>query len=539
MLSTQLGQSPDADVTTMLWWASSGAAASGAIAFLAHRTVFRSRETTPVKIWTVAVYFGNHVPSAFLYEYGRQQAGMAVDGSLLSRIVALVVTQSLVAVSITLLFDYWYDVKAQRDSLVETRIQATLLDQSRADLYRQLQKQLDYDTRRKISEKNPDLLSVIDQATQPTLVPYATDIGHAITDFSQRVVKPLSRSLWEMTATPIPRVNLRQALSAVISRQPFNTLALCIFVLVSSGPPTLARTDLWRAALYLLIGLTIIVVVASSTNRLMACRPRRHTAIFMATFVVFQSTTLLMNTLHPWFGLDPVSGSSFASQIVGSAAVIIVTSALGAWHRETTDVLESAAGDVNDELISAIASSRSISTHAQELARLLHGSVQTRLTACSMSIERSIRDSDETALNLALLEAVAILKAPLPDVEIADTVGEEIGRKVALWNGLCAIDVEMDPATRNLAPPNTRDIGRVAEEAMSNAIRHGGASNLTLAVYAADNGSIVVRLDDNGTRPDQSAAGIGSAMFTQATRGDWSLTATESGTRFEAAIPTA
>ena len=111
----------------------------------------------------------------------------------------------------------------------------------------------------------------------------------------------------------------------------------------------------------------------------------------------------------------------------------------------------------------------------------------------------------------------------------------EVRRKVALWDELCAIDVQIDAGIDDSTGSGER-VGRVVEEGLANAIRHGGATALTVALKPVDGGIRIV-IDDDGTGPPATPVpGLGSTVLDQATGGRWSLTALPRGARLEAIV---
>jgi signal transduction histidine kinase len=202
------------------------------------------------------------------------------------------------------------------------------------------------------------------------------------------------------------------------------------------------------------------------------------------------------------------------------------------------------ATEVDEERVVATAKSRKVADFARETSRVLHGAVQTRLTVCSLMIERARESNDEAALGLALMEAVAILQTPVEPVAGQETISGEVARKVSLWDGFCSISVMVDQNLPDVPHVAARDIGRLVEEAISNAIRHGGASRISVKVSVDVGGAISVSVEDDGVNEVEHVTGIGqgggvgSAMFDQITGGNWKLTRRNSTTHFNATLPT-
>jgi anti-sigma regulatory factor (Ser/Thr protein kinase) len=101
----------------------------------------------------------------------------------------------------------------------------------------------------------------------------------------------------------------------------------------------------------------------------------------------------------------------------------------------------------------------------------------------------------------------------------------------------------VDPHLDDSPHVAARDVGRLVEEAISNAVRHGGASNISVRVSLNAGGAVSVTVEDDGVNEVQHAAGdahqagVGSAMFDQITGGQWTLTRHNGTTQFIATLP--
>ena len=80
-------------------------------------------------------------------------------------------------------------------------------------------------------------------------------------------------------------------------------------------------------------------------------------------------------------------------------------------------------------------------------------------------------------------------------------------------------------------------VGRVVEEGLANAIRHGKATTIRVDVAWEESGCVRIRIEDNGSGlSDKAAAGLGSTVLDQATGGRWTTTNTEDGMLLEARV---
>ena len=191
---------------------------------------------------------------------------------------------------------------------------------------------------------------------------------------------------------------------------------------------------------------------------------------------------------------------------------------------------------MDEEFIGAQARGRELADLARDAARVLHGTVHSRLVACSLAIDRALQADDRAALTAALAAAREALEEPLGDTSRAPgSIGSEVARKVALWGDVCAFTVDVDPRVDSVASVDPLVVGRVVEEGLMNAIRHGAATAVDVRV-SLDDESVVVRVVDDGVGPGGGTAGLGSALLDQATLGQWSLARIGDATELRAVI---
>ena len=348
-------------------------------------------------------------------------------------------------------------------------------------------------------------------------------------------VKPLSRRLWSITAARMRPIRFRWVLRNVITKQPFQPLLLSILALtgIANGVTTYG----WALGILGVLGAIVaIYVLLGGANVAMKRWPQHHAAIFITATIAAMGAGLLN------FPLRQLADSRFTwlefifGAILGTIA-ILMTSSIGSIRTHRDDVARTFQADIDREAVQVMTTSRQAAQLARESARILHGSVQTRLIACAVAIEQAAESKDTEAYQAALREAQQALHAPVPGDERAhSTMAEEVQRKVGLWEGLCSIRVELDPDVAALSGRRARDVGRVVEEGLSNAIRHGGAREIAVRVTGGQPGSafgadgVAVVIEDNGSGPGGGEPGLGSSLLDSVSQ-TWELEATGSGAR--------
>ena len=162
---------------------------------------------------------------------------------------------------------------------------------------------------------------------------------------------------------------------------------------------------------------------------------------------------------------------------------------------------------------------------SKEIAKYLHGSLQSRLIASAFAIEVAGRADDLTSLSAEIEKARQSIATPFDEfqVESFSSLEVELQKLINVWMGILSptlsivgVDSEGDP-TRN------RNMVHVIEEAFSNGLRHGLATRAHVIVVQVENGTSVTVIDD-GIGPRTGTPGLGSALFNSIAGKSWSLT---------------
>lgn len=155
--------------------------------------------------------------------------------------------------------------------------------------------------------------------------------------------------------------------------------------------------------------------------------------------------------------------------------------------------------------------------------------------SAAVAIKRAATNRDAVAFQVALGEAQQILNAnSFTEDDRETSLADEVQRKVSLWSGLCKVEVTIDSSVSDIRGRTARDVGRVVEEGLSNAILHGGATSIAISM-AIENGTIIVIVNDNGCGPQRGERGLGSAVL-DGLSDSWELSAVPSGSRLRVPI---
>jgi len=230
--------------------------------------------------------------------------------------------------------------------------------------------------------------------------------------------------------------------------------------------------------------------------------------------VAYATGVLGALAMNLWFaeGLSPAPinvGDAVANVLV-SAVYIVITSLFDAVRQARAGLIEAMTREVDVEELRTRALQRDMADAMDELARDLHGRVQTRLVVCAAELERASRVGDHEAVARALSEATAALEqATAPTSVTLDDV-------IQGWSSL--LDVHFSAANLNDADLQRADVMAVIEEGLANAFRHGQASTVTITIDRLTDCPHVEIVDD-GVGPQEGVSGMGTDVLTEVSRG--------------------
>ena len=139
-----------------------------------------------------------------------------------------------------------------------------------------------------------------------------------------------------------------------------------------------------------------------------------------------------------------------------------------------------------------------------------------------------------TAMNETLTPLWAITEARLM-AAVDRLVSAADPSKVLLFGSHARGDTDSHSDVDATDSPS-ESIGRIVEEGISNAIRHGKATRIDIVVSTRPDGTCDVAITDNGTGPLGGKPGVGSALLHQSSAGAWSLIALDRGSRLVVAV---
>ncbi|MGA0184431.1 MAG: sensor histidine kinase, partial [Candidatus Nanopelagicales bacterium] len=357
-------------------------------------------------------------------------------------------------------------------------------------------------------------------------------VADSLRETARDSVRPLSHRLWSSTEQQYPAPRVFDVLVRTVRHPQPAPLASFFIVLLGY-----LRASLEAFGPVLGVGAAVLLAtsVAGVLYGIRWIPAAAATPTFWLVFVLCEVAGLAFLSWAPGsIGSAETAGSVLAMGLSVLAPTAVAS--LKATRRESLRALEDSS---QANLAQRLARERSLAVFARANAEHLHGTVQTTLNACAAAIDQAAASGNAADFARAVDRAITILNTDAY-LNPTDTAHSPTHEDVATalqhvrdqWFGLVEISVTVTQASDD--PPDseaTSRVRRIVEECVANAVRHGGAGHIDIAVEVSENDLSVVVIDDGqGLRPDTSPAeGLGTHLMRAHASGGFSREASSTG----------
>ena len=519
------------------------ALAGGCLLFIAHRSrIFRDRSEKPVKIvWVVALSVIVTTVFSLVLSLGIEFFDLSTAKVPLLRLVSNLVICVPLLLGMILLLEYRAQLRKMRHHLIEQEVARELAQMQQGMLILEMRREFNNDVNVEIAKSYPALEERIDAVASSPTAQTVDEMSQAMLSLVDDSVRPLSARLWKASSFVIPHQRWWRTGKAMLQTAIYFPLILASIHVLGTVQVNMDRFGIGNGLFITACVVGWIVVIGYGCNFLMRKNPNSHVAIFLIGVALLESSAVFVGMWRESLIAGSGSLGWIVINIIAGVLMIVLTSGLGSWQRVNAQVQAQCEKDLDEDFVQLIAQSRLTADLARETSRALHGSLQTRLVACAMTSEQAIASNDLALLDAALREARSLLMSPIHDESPTGSVRSEIGRKLSLWEELCVfevfIDEQVDDASGTAESESLSTIvGRIVEEGVSNAIRHGDATHIIIRIERTIDDALMIEIEDDGIGPSGGAPGVGSALLDQAAGGEWSLNRTDGTTRLRALV---
>lgn len=520
----------------------SATALVGLFLFGLHKTLFRNRSTVPVSPLAIAAtgIIASGIFTAGI-EFGKMAAGIPMLENIWGQVIANSVLITWWGLTISLVLDDREIFSKQRDAVIFSAIELEHVTLRGSETEDRLRKALNKKISNEISEARSVLNAAVASAKNAPMDKKWSPIADLMRSIASDVMRPLSKKLWDSAEVLFPRPGFIKILITIINSQPLRPLPMTLIAVLLSAE-TLVGTFGWPVGAWvMLLTVAFVWIVMPLANLAIRKAPKFHAGFFWLTVVSFQ---IFDTWVWSWAGQlanVEVQFGTLALNVVASFILIVLTSGFGAYGDANQQSLEGFRNELNKRELSTLVKNRVVSALALEASRNLHGRVQTRLLSCAGAIDRAAATGDIELLNRALVEVNEIFDAAALFNEAEAPLGlqQKLTRAAAPWTGLCETRFEFPPDLPELSPKQISDITDVVEEAITNAVRHGGASVVIATVRAAGDGIEIV-VSDNGSGMSGNSQGVGTELIRMVSGGNYGFASNPlGGVDLSVLIPTA
>ncbi len=343
-----------------------------------------------------------------------------------------------------------------------------------------------------------------------------------IRDFTEQEVRPMSHKLW---------------ISEVKRKSRFPLFGLIGLSLSKNEMPV---------ALYSLLALWLVLIAAVGQFGLVTALAYvfLDTLVFVGALVIykklFQKQSLFRVLLFPpiassliFLERSVVRAELGLEQLIGGWIVLTVwlfTSLLFAGgvsqsvktQKEILEELEEnlRAGERLSQLQKQVSQKG-----AGDLAKFIHGTVQSKLMAYSLQLEQANEEKNNLEASRIRGLVSSLIANPLAEYqpEFSESLQDSLASIADQWRGLADVQLNLDKGLEG-----NRVVEEIVSEGISNAYKHGYAEKIEALIQ--DNGNhLLVEITDDGIGPRSGKGGFGLQMVESVTAGNWTFQRSKSG----------
>jgi signal transduction histidine kinase len=237
----------------------------------------------------------------------------------------------------------------------------------------------------------------------------------------------------------------------------------------------------------------------------------------------FIATTIIafLAGLPGFFWLYQIPNESGVPELLPSFLVMQGWSVIAASQAHILDLGQSRVEDELNVAIAELARENKLFEQKAWLARhgwylLVHGVVQPALTTASIRASASKEITPEVKEQI-LSDLQRAMDALKESRSVQHPVDVSISEIKSVWNGICDIHIFLTPfANQTLKNDQVASdiLNEILKEVVSNAVRHGNASNMYGEISMKDSRTISVLISNDGLKPTkEKIESVGSKML--------------------------
>jgi signal transduction histidine kinase len=495
------------------------------ILYMAHKTLFRNRHVTPVPIWwifalglTAGAIKGSATAIISIFLNLDDNVREAVTSRMFAAGLLGLFGVAGVAVIVNSLGEFRY----KRAELIAEQILIESKELQSQDVIAQMSTQLRSSIESDLGILMEDLKNSLEEkiGEESSWQLIADDLRST----AKETVRDMSHKLWGRDVQNVPDINLVDIARAMITISAF-PLRLILPVLVLSAIPQTIKDYGIESLIFRMLLLIFTTAVSFGLGMSAIHRwPKYRYQIYV--FALISAVTL-----PPIYGVF-LLGDEVDQHFLGISLTIAIWIPMLAMTcglidtalKQRQEILDGLQSQIDKSRVRTISENNETIRLSNDMAKYLHGNLQSRLMASAFAIEAAGNAHDSKTLSAEIEKARQSIATPFDQFTSQElgTVSTQLSQLLAMWEGVLTTKIEFSGLEEHISIIDTRNIVHVVEEAFSNALRHGLATEATIVLNSTSS-EIALAVIDNGIGPRDGTPGLGSSLFNSIAGSNWTL----------------
>jgi signal transduction histidine kinase len=338
------------------------------------------------------------------------------------------------------------------------------------------------------------------------------EIAERVREQIQEVLRPLSHRLWVSAAGEIQTKNSTSLIKEAVEDLDFSALFILMYQIM---------VGIFGIGLSIGFRSGIIKTIAASVGSYLTIKTYRFAKQhLMLDWRILSSLFLTGMAVLPIFFSEILSyfinvpiNLIAATLIAPTLPILVVVTSLYSLVSKDRQLAIAAARVVKNQATDLV-SPGNVNLTVKDLAGYIHNNLQADLLRISHRLDQVATQTSEDDPGALLQELEQVLGRSLKDVSNLQFKGvERIKALPHVWRGIAEIELNYQ-ITETLPPERSSLLVGVVEEMVTNSIRHGEATRLSIDIQVVT-GGIQVNIIHNGRDRVQGKSGLGSIYLSQ------------------------
>ena len=156
-------------------------------------------------------------------------------------------------------------------------------------------------------------------------------------------------------------------------------------------------------------------------------------------------------------------------------------------------------------------------------SNFLHNEIQSSFLALALSEKKRVVKSELDSTFLKIETKTFIHE--VSRYSRSDQISKNFAHLTTLWKNIISISYKLDDRinNKNLDPSIFVEILEIANELISNAVRHGGATKIDFNIESRSNYRYYISASNNGLPYQATKSGLGSVLLNEVAPSNWSI----------------